>query len=141
MEPTRRSRPGLDEQTLRLVTAALGGFHVILGAWQLFAPGSFFEHVGRYGLENTHYVGDVGSFTLAFGIVLLVAAGRRTWRGPILFLGAVWYGLHAFNHLFDIDENGISDARGALDTILLAIGAGLLLWLSAVAERFREPVR
>jgi hypothetical protein len=133
-------RPGvtLDERTLRVVLLALGAFHVFLGGWQLFAADSFFEHVGRYGLENTHYVGDVGSFTLAFGIALLLAAGRPSWRAPILALGAIWYALHAFNHLFDIDENGISDARGVGDTLLLAIGAALLAWLASLAHRLAD---
>jgi hypothetical protein len=124
-----------DEQTLRLVVGALGAFHVLLGGWQFLAPGSFFEHVGNYGAENTHYVGDAGSFTLAYGLALLFAAGRPTWRGPLLYLGALWYALHAVNHLFDIDENGISELRGTLDTVLLALGAGLLVWLANVAEK------
>jgi hypothetical protein len=128
----------LDERTMRTVLLALGAFHVFLGAWQMFGAGSFFEHVGRYGLENTHYVGDVGAFTLAFGIALLLAAGRPTWRAPLLALGAMWYALHAFNHLFDVDENGISDARGVADTVLIAIGAGVLAWLAGVAERLEN---
>ena len=132
---TRRSGAALDERTLRVVLLALGAFHVFLGGWQMFAAGSFFEHVGRYGPENTHYVGDVGAFTLAFGISLLLAAGRPRWRAPLLALGAIWYALHAFNHLFDIDENGISDARGIADTLLIAIGAALLAWLASVADR------
>ena len=138
MEARTPARPLLDERTLRIVMLAIGLFHVLLGGWQFLAPGSFFEHVGRYGAENTHYVGDVGSFTLAFGIAVLLAAGRPTWRAPILALGAIWYGLHAVNHLFDIDENRISNARGAADTILIAFGAGALAWLAGVSERLRR---
>ena len=138
MEARTPARPLLDERTLRIVMLAIGLFHVLLGGWQFLAPGSFFEHIGRYGAENTHYVGDVGSFTLAFGIAVLLAAGRPTWRAPILALGAIWYGLHAVNHLFDIDENRISNARGAADTILIAIGAGALAWLAGVSERLRR---
>jgi hypothetical protein len=127
----------LDERTLRVVLLALGVFHVVEGAWQLLAPGSFFDEIGLYGTENTHYVGDVGSFVLAFGVGLLLAAGRPTWRAPLLAVGALWYGLHAVNHLFDIDE-ARSDARGIADTVLLAIGAGLLAWLAGVSERVRR---
>jgi hypothetical protein len=134
----RAGRVAIGERTLRLVVAALGAFHVFLGAWQLLAPDSFFEHVGRYGAENTHYVGDVGSLTLAFGLALLLAAGRPSWRAPLLALGAIWYGLHAINHLFDIDENEISEARGIADTLLIAIGAALLAWLAGVSERLRR---
>ena len=127
----------LEESTLRTVVGALGAFHVLLGGWQFFFNDSFFEHVGRYGAENAHYVGDAGSFTLAFGITLLLAVGRPTWRTPILYLGATWYALHAVNHLLDIDENRISEFRGTLDTILIAAGAIALAWLARAAEAAR----
>lgn len=125
----------LDDRSLRAVTAALGAFHVLIGGWQFFASASFFEHVGRYGAENIHYVGDLGSLTLAYGIALLLAAGRPGWRTPLYAFGALWYGFHAINHLFDIDENGISEARGVIDTILIALGAVVLAWLGRVSER------
>jgi len=134
MEPS--ARPGgvrLDERTLRIVVGALGAFHVLEGLYQLLAPASFFARIGRYGIENTHYVGDVGAFVLAFGVLLLVAVGKPSWRAPLLYLGAAWYALHAANHLFDIDE-ARSSARGAADTILLALGAGLLAWLANIAD-------
>ena len=127
----------LDESTLRTTVGALGVFHVLLGGWQFFFNDSFFEHVGRYGAENAHYVGDAGSFTLAFGIALVVAVGRPTWRAPILALGAIWYALHAINHLLDIDENRISEFRGILDTVLIASGALLLAWVAREADRLR----
>jgi hypothetical protein len=133
----RRGGIALDERTLRIAVLALGVFHLFEGGWQLLAPGSFFDELGRYGVENTHYVGDVGSFVAAYGVALLLAAGRSSWRAPLLAVGALWYGLHALNHLFDIDE-ARSDARGAVDTGLLAIGAGLLAWLAAVADRIRS---
>jgi hypothetical protein len=134
MEARPVTRVRLDESTLRMAVGALGIFHLLLGGWQFFFNASFFEHVGRYGAENTHYVGDAGSFTLAFGIALVLAVGRPTWRTPILYLGAIWYGIHAVNHLFDIDENAISEFRGTLDTILIALGAVVLAWLARAAE-------
>lgn len=123
----------LTEGSLRAILLFAAAFHLILGGLQLLAPGTFFDDIGRYGAENSHYVGDVGAFTLAFGLALLLAVARPGWRTPILYLGAIWYGLHAVNHLFDIDE-ARSDARGAADTILIAIGAGLLAWLARVCE-------
>ena len=51
----RRVRPGrrrpngvmLGERTLRIVVGALGVFHLLEGAWMFFAPGSFFDTIGR----------------------------------------------------------------------------------------------
>ena len=100
---------------------------------------AFFEQIGNYGAENLHYVGDVGSFTLAYGIALLVAVGRRSWWVPMLALGAIWYGLHALNHLFDVGE-ARSDARGWADTLLLA-GTGVAEMEIEVLFRGAHPSR
>jgi hypothetical protein len=125
----------IGESSIRAAVIALGVFHLALGLLQLLAPGTFFDEIGNYGAENLHYVGDAGAFTAAYGAALLLAARRPTWWAPLLALGAIWYALHALNHLFDIDENGISEARGVLDTVLIAAGAVLLAWLAHVADR------
>jgi uncharacterized membrane protein len=126
--------PVLTEGGLRAILFVVAAYHVITGVLALLAPDTFFDDIGRYGIENSHYVGDVGAFQLAFGLALLIAALRPAWRAPILYLGALWYALHALNHLFDIDE-ARSDARGAADTILIALGAALTFWLARVSER------
>ncbi len=142
-QTTTRSRPLLDERTLRIAVGALAFFHMAEGLWMLLSPGSFFDAIGRYGLENTHYVGDVGAFVLAYGVALMIAVGRPGWRAPLLGVGALWYAFHGLNHLFDINE-ARSDERGIADTVLLLVGAGALAWLAAAAERLgvsREPRR
>jgi hypothetical protein len=113
-----------------------GLFNVALGLFQLFDPGSFFEEIGRYGAENNHYVGDVGAFTLAAGLVLLLAARYPAWRVPVLTLTAIWYGLHAINHALDVDE-ARTEARGWLDTGLIALGAAVSGYLAWAASRPR----
>jgi hypothetical protein len=130
--------PILTESTLRTTIGALGAFHILEGLYMLLAPASFYARIGTYGPENTHYVGDVGSFVIAFGIALVLAAGRPSWRTPVLSVGALWYGFHALNHLFDIGE-ARSTARGVIDTLLLTLGAALLAWLAHVAQRERRP--
>jgi hypothetical protein len=104
---------------------------------QLLAPGTFFEEIGNYGVENLHYVGDVGSFTLAFGVALAIAVVRPAWRAPLLWLGALWYGFHAVNHAFDTGE-AKSEARGWGDTLLIGFAAMASAWLGRVSERYAE---
>jgi hypothetical protein len=53
---------------------------------------------------------------------------------PVLALAAIWYGLHALNHAFDTDE-ARSEARGWLDTGLIALGAVVAAYLAWVAAR------
>jgi hypothetical protein len=122
------------ERALQAVLGFIAAYHVVLGTMQLLAPGTFFDEIGNYGIENSHYVGDVGAFTLAFGIAVGIAVVRPAWRAPILWLGALWYGLHAINHAFDTDE-ARSEARGWSDTLLIAFGALASAWLARVSER------
>ena len=123
---------------MRAVLVVLGVVQVASGALALVAPGTFYDEVGRYVVENQHYVGDVGAFVLAFGIAVLIAAQRPAWRVPVLLVGALWSGLHAINHAFDVGD-ARSDARGIVDTIYIGLGALLYAYLAWVAARFQAP--
>jgi hypothetical protein len=129
----------MTESAMRLILALAGGANLVLGLLALFAPGTFFDDVGRYGVENSHYVGDVGAFTAAAGLGLLLSINRPAWRAPLLWVGVIWFGIHALNHLFDIDE-ARSDARGIFDTAVLALVALLTAGLAREAEHLREGV-
>lgn len=124
----------MNERALRAILAVIAAYHVVMGALALFAPDTFFEEIGNYGVENSHYVGDVGAFFLAFGVAIGVAVVRPSWRAPLLWLGAAWYGFHALNHAFDTDE-ARSEGRGWADTLLIAFGALGAAWLARVSER------
>ena len=124
----------IGERALKAVLAVIAVYHVVTGAMALIAPDTFFDEIGRYGVENSHYVGDVGAFVLAFGVALGIAVFRPAWRAPLLWLGALWYGFHAINHAFDTGE-ARSEGRGWADTLLIAFGALASAWLARVAER------
>jgi hypothetical protein len=124
----------MTERSLQAVLAVAAAYQIVTGAMALIAPDTFFDEIGRYGIENSHYVGDVGAFMLAAGIALAVCVVRPSWRVPILWTGAFWFGLHALNHAFDTGE-ARSEARGWLDTILLALGAVGSAYLATVAAR------
>ncbi|HWM55619.1 MAG TPA: hypothetical protein VNO20_09550 [Solirubrobacterales bacterium] len=124
----------IGERTLKAVLAFIAAYHVALGLLQLLAPGTFFDEIGNYGIENSHYIGDVGAFTLAFGVAVGTAAVRPSWRAPLLWLGAFWYGFHAINHAFDTGE-ARSEGRGWADTLLIAFDAVASAWLARVSER------
>jgi hypothetical protein len=119
---------------MRIVLALVAAYHVAIGGLALLAPGTFFDQIGRYGIENSHYVGDVGAFMLAFGVAIGIAVVRPGWRAALLWLGALWYGFHALNHAFDTGE-ARSEGRGWADTVLIAFGAVASAWLARVSER------
>ena len=124
----------ISERALRAVLVLLGIYHVATGGLALVAPDTFFDEIGKYGTENSHYVGDVGAFTIAFGFALLAAVRWPSWRVGALGLGALWYGFHALNHAFDVGE-ARSNARGVGDTVALGLGALFAAYLAWVAAR------
>jgi hypothetical protein len=128
------------ERSLQVVLALLGAINAGLGALALIAPDTFFDQIGKYGVENSHYVGDVGAFTLAYGLALLVAIRVPSWRVPVLALGAIWFGFHALNHAFDTGQ-ARSEARGWGDTIAIAAGGLLLAYLARVSARLGGQAR
>lgn len=130
----------MSERALRIVLGVIAAYHVVTGGLALLAPDTFFDEIGKYGLENSHYVGDVGAFMLAFGVALAIAVVRPSWRAPLLWLGALWYGFHAINHAFDTGE-ARSDERGWGDTVAIAVGALISAWLARVSERLAGDER
>jgi hypothetical protein len=127
----------MTERAMQIVLGITGFYLVASGVLALVAPDTFFDDIGRYGVENSHYVGDVGAFVTASGIGVLLAIKRPAWRAPLLWVGAIWFGLHALNHLFDVGE-ARSDARGITDTVVLAIGGLGSAYLAQVSERLRR---
>lgn len=114
----------------------LGALQLAQGAWMALAPGSFFDRIGPFGVENAHDVRDASTWSLALGAVSLLAAGRRTWWAPVLIFAALQNGLHAVNHLVDV---GKADPRwvGPFDLVALAAVAAAL----ALLARRMEPAR
>jgi hypothetical protein len=127
----------MTERALKTVLVLIAAYHIVTGAMALVAPDTFFEQIGNYGVENSHYVGDVGAFVFAFGVALAIAVVRPAWRAPLLWLGALWYGFHAINHAFDTGE-ARSEERGWTDTLLIAFGALASAWLARVSERLNR---
>jgi hypothetical protein len=119
---------------MKAILIFIAAYHVVTGFIALVAPDTFFDQIGHYGIENSHYVGDVGAFLLAFGVAIGISVVRPSWRTPLLWLGAIWYGFHALNHAFDTGE-AKSEARGWSDTILLLFGGLGSAWLARVSER------
>jgi hypothetical protein len=124
----------IGERALRAILVFIAAYHIVTGLIALIAPDTFFDQIGHYGIENSHYVGDVGAFLLAFGVAVGIAVVRPSWRAPLLWLGAVWYGFHALTHAFDTGE-AKSEARGWSDTALLLFGGVASAWLARVSER------
>jgi len=123
-----------------IVVAGLIAFSVVnlaIGAMLAFAPHAFFEDIGPYGVRNDHYMRDIATFYAAIGIVGLIACRRSSWRTPVLWLLAIEYGLHAINHLVDIDA-AHSSWLGPANFASLALATAALVWLARESARSPE---
>src|SRR5262245_37121313 len=89
------------EGFVRAALVAGGIFYLLSGAGLLFAPEWFFQNVGNYPPFNRHYAGDVGTFLLPLGAVLLWAARNPAQHRSLIGYAVAGSLLHALNHLYD----------------------------------------
>lgn len=90
-----------EARVAQVVVAVSGGFYALTGLALLFAPVWFFDVIGHFPPFNRHYLGDLGAFTLALGVGLLLAA-REPRRHRLLIGAAALASLvHLGNHLYD----------------------------------------
>lgn len=122
---------------LKPLLLILAAYQLALGTFMVVAPGTFFEKVGPYGVQNDHYTRDAATFTLALGLVLLIAAWRPGWRVAAIAGALFQYVLHSINHLVDIGE-AEPERLGPTNFVLLALGAALLGWMFVAATRAED---
>jgi hypothetical protein len=110
-----------------LVFAAIS---IVTGLAMAFATGTFFEEIAPYEPRSDHFIRDLATYSFASGVVFAIAAYRRSWRLPVLVYATLQYGLHAVNHLVDIDETD-PERLGITAFVYISVGAvvlGALLW-------------
>ena len=113
---------------MRNLLIVLGIYHLGLGLFMVAAPGTFFDEVASFGVENDHYIRDNATIYLAFGVALLMAAGRPSWQVPVLAVIGFQYAFHVVNHAFDVNESD-PDWHGPFALIGLAGLCLLIAWL------------
>ena len=124
----------MNEARLRTVLLVVAAYHLLLGAFMFFAPGGFYDTLGKFPPENHHYVKDTATFYIAFGIGAFVAVRRRSWRVPVLVVITIEYGIHALNHLIDVGK-AATDFRGWFDFFSLALLTVVLAAITTFAWR------
>ena len=126
------SSPTARATALRAGVLALAAVQVITGLMLVLVPGAFYDALANFGPENHHDLRDMAAFYLASGVVLVVSAGRPSWRAPALALVGLQFGLHALNHLLDVGDSSPTWV-GPFDVVSLAVGALTIAWLLRLA--------
>ena len=67
---------------MRIILVVFGVTQLLTGLLLWLTPGFFYEEVGPFGPRNDHYMGDVATFYLALGAVVLVSRPARGVAGP-----------------------------------------------------------
>jgi hypothetical protein len=132
--PHIASSPG--PAVVRIGLLALAAVQFVQGLLLVAVPGAFYDAVANFGPRNTHDLRDIAAFYLASAPILAIAAGRPSWRAPVLALVGLQFALHALNHVLDVGR-AESSWVGPADVIALAVGAvfiGALLRASLRAE-------
>jgi hypothetical protein len=111
---------------MKIVLAAFAALQLLTGALLWLVPGWFYDVVGPFGPRNDHYMGDLATWYLTLGALVLVAVRRPDWRVPVLALALLQNALHAFNHVLDVDE---ADPAwlGPANLVALVLLSGLLV--------------
>ena len=112
---------------MRKVVLAVGALHLAAGAFMFLAPRGFYDQVGTFPPFNAHYLRDLATWYVAFGVALLLAARRPAWQAPLLALVVLQYALHVVNHVIDIGDPEPTWKGPATAVVLAMIGA--LLWM------------
>ena len=123
------------ERTVRIVFGVLAAYHLALGLLMVVAPKVFFDQIGPFGARNDHYIRDVATFYLAFGVGLALAVRRPSWRVPVVAVVALQYVFHVVNHLVDVSKADPGLARAGRRDRARARTAVLLLWVWRAEER------
>jgi hypothetical protein len=124
----------MKEVRLRTVLLVAAAYHLVLGAFMFFAPGPFYDSLGKFPPRNDHFVRDVSTFYVALGVVLYIASRRRSWRVPVLVFATLEYALHTIVHLIDVNK-AATDARGWFAVFSLALLTLVLAALTTFAWR------
>jgi hypothetical protein len=122
------------DQTVKAGLIVFGLYLVATSLFAAVAPGTFFEELGPYGIQNDHYIRDVAAFQGAVGVFLLLAVPRPTWWVPALAVATLQFALHTLSHLVDIGDAD-PEWLGVAEAIALVLGTALLAWLLWRASR------
>jgi predicted anti-sigma-YlaC factor YlaD len=105
-----------------------GILYIFSGVTLLFTPAWFLESVGTFPPFNRHYMGDAGSFVLALGIGLLLAAREPMRQRLMVAVGLIGTLVHTVNHGYgDLALAELPTAEVARDLLPLVVYAVLLV--------------
>lgn len=131
---------------IRIALMVLALDELVVGAWNQFAPESFYRSFPTVDLTppfSEHYARDFGGATLGIAVLLVVAVIRP--RGAFVLPAAIAYSVFAIPHfVFHLEHlDGATLGQAVLLTAGNAVVAllGVLVIVLAVVRRSRDRRR
>jgi hypothetical protein len=91
---------------MRIFLWIFGVSNIANGVWMLVAPEAWYHElpagVPDTGPLNLHFVRDIGAAFVTFGLGLCAGAEIVRYRRAAITIAAVFFGLHAAIHVYDI---------------------------------------
>lgn len=109
------------------VLLVVGAFNVVVGAWALAFPSSFFETVATFAPYNHHFLHDVGAFQLGLGAAALAPLVTRNAIAVGLAANAVAGVFHFGSHVVDRDLGGRATDPIGIGLLALLVIAALVM--------------
>lgn len=131
-----RARVTTEHRRIRFAQGVVllnGLSYTATGLVLLLAPEWFFANIGTFPPFNRHYAGDLGSFQLALGGVLLYAVRLPLAHASVLGVAAAGGTMHALNHALDASR-GLGGWDQTLALGVLALVTIAALWQVAAAR-------
>lgn len=120
---------------VRVALVILAVNELVVGAWNLLAPRSFYDNFPTVDLTppfSGHYARDFGGATLGIAVLLIIAVVRP--QPVIVGMASLAYSIfavpHFFFHLHHLEDATWGDAvfLTAANALVAIIGVGLTAW-------------
>lgn len=103
------AKPDLWDRIATVLAIATALFCAINGAFMTFNPGGWFElaeTAHHTGVENAHFIRDIGLAFLLCAALLFYAAPSLYLRWKAALTGSLWLAAHAGLHIWEVAGNG-----------------------------------
>ena len=107
---------------VRLGTAVVGAFYLIVGLWIFAQPHSFFDTLAVFRPYSRHFLHDAGAFQTGLGVTVLAALVSSDALLVVLSGVSVASWLHVVSHVLDRNLGGrpATDIPGLVGIAVIA---------------------
>ncbi len=113
------------------VLGVVGAIALANGLWGMFGSVSWYEWIAKdTGPLNVHMVRDIGEAFSTVGLALIWAARTPRWRVPLTGVAALFLGMHALGHVYEISVGELGADHWVEDIPGVFLPGAFFAWLT-----------